>query len=163
MTVQLLPSEFPYIWGKFYFIFYQCTNNNSPSYELTNDKRYFSQRLSHHALCQLFPVNNSNNVKPQNRPMGARSSHLTSCSMLNLSARTENRPMGAELSSHLMLRVELVGEDRKSTNGSWTLISPHAPCWTCRRWQKIDQWELSSRLTSCSMLNLSAKTEQDCS
>ncbi len=24
MTLQLLPSEFPYLWGKFYFIFYQC-------------------------------------------------------------------------------------------------------------------------------------------
>ncbi len=24
MTLQLLHSEFPYIWGKFYFIFYQC-------------------------------------------------------------------------------------------------------------------------------------------
>ncbi len=25
MTLQLLHSEFPYTWGKFYFIFYQCT------------------------------------------------------------------------------------------------------------------------------------------
>jgi hypothetical protein len=25
MTLQLLHSEFPYIWGKFYLIFYQCT------------------------------------------------------------------------------------------------------------------------------------------
>ncbi len=25
MTLQLLHSEFPYIWGKFYFLFYQCT------------------------------------------------------------------------------------------------------------------------------------------
>ncbi len=25
MTLQLLPSEFPYIWGKFSFLFYQCT------------------------------------------------------------------------------------------------------------------------------------------
>ncbi len=25
MTWQLLPSEFPYIWGKFSFLFYQCT------------------------------------------------------------------------------------------------------------------------------------------
>ncbi len=25
MTLQPLPSEFPYKWGKFYFIFYQCT------------------------------------------------------------------------------------------------------------------------------------------
>ncbi len=25
MTLQLLHSEFPYIWGKFDFIFYQCT------------------------------------------------------------------------------------------------------------------------------------------
>ncbi len=25
MTLQLLLSEFPYIWGKFYFISYQCT------------------------------------------------------------------------------------------------------------------------------------------
>ncbi len=24
MTLQLLHSEFPYIWGKFYFLFYQC-------------------------------------------------------------------------------------------------------------------------------------------
>ncbi len=24
MTLQLLPSEFPYIWGKFSFLFYQC-------------------------------------------------------------------------------------------------------------------------------------------
>jgi hypothetical protein len=26
MTLQLLPSEFPYILEKFYFLFYQCTN-----------------------------------------------------------------------------------------------------------------------------------------
>jgi len=26
MTLQLLHSEFPYIWGKFYFLFYQCTH-----------------------------------------------------------------------------------------------------------------------------------------
>ncbi len=26
MTVQLLHPEFPYIWGKFYFLFYQCTD-----------------------------------------------------------------------------------------------------------------------------------------
>ncbi len=26
MTLQLLHSEFPYIWGKFYFLFYQCTD-----------------------------------------------------------------------------------------------------------------------------------------
>ncbi len=25
MTLQLLHSEFPYIWGKFYFLLYQCT------------------------------------------------------------------------------------------------------------------------------------------
>ncbi len=25
MTLQLFHSEFPYIWGKFYFLFYQCT------------------------------------------------------------------------------------------------------------------------------------------
>ncbi len=25
VTLQPLPSEFPYIRGKFYFIFYQCT------------------------------------------------------------------------------------------------------------------------------------------
>ncbi len=25
MTLQLLHSEFPYIWGKFYLIFFQCT------------------------------------------------------------------------------------------------------------------------------------------
>jgi hypothetical protein len=25
MTLQLLHSEFTYIYGKFYFIFYQCT------------------------------------------------------------------------------------------------------------------------------------------
>ncbi len=25
MTLQPLPSEFPYIWGKFNFLFYQCT------------------------------------------------------------------------------------------------------------------------------------------
>ncbi len=24
MILQLLPSEFPYIWGKFYFLFHQC-------------------------------------------------------------------------------------------------------------------------------------------
>ncbi len=24
MTLQLLPSEFPYIWGKLYFLLYQC-------------------------------------------------------------------------------------------------------------------------------------------
>ncbi len=28
MTLQLLPSEFPYIWGKFYFLFYQCAGKN---------------------------------------------------------------------------------------------------------------------------------------
>jgi hypothetical protein len=27
MTLQPHPSEFPYIWGKFYFIFYQCRRN----------------------------------------------------------------------------------------------------------------------------------------
>ncbi len=27
MTLQLLHSEFPYIWGKFYILCYQCTNN----------------------------------------------------------------------------------------------------------------------------------------
>ncbi len=26
MTLQLLPSGFPYIWGKFCFLFYQCSN-----------------------------------------------------------------------------------------------------------------------------------------
>ncbi len=26
MTLQLLHSELPYIWGKFYFLFYQCWN-----------------------------------------------------------------------------------------------------------------------------------------
>ncbi len=31
--------------------------------------------------------------------------------MLNLSAKTENRPTRAQLSAHLMLHVELVGED----------------------------------------------------
>jgi hypothetical protein len=25
MSLQLLHSEFPYIWGKFDFLFYQCT------------------------------------------------------------------------------------------------------------------------------------------
>jgi hypothetical protein len=25
MTLQLLHSEFPYIFGKFYYLFYQCT------------------------------------------------------------------------------------------------------------------------------------------
>ncbi len=25
MTLQLIPSEFPYIWGKFYFLFFFCT------------------------------------------------------------------------------------------------------------------------------------------
>ncbi len=29
MTLQLLHSEFPYIWGKFYFLFYQCVKNPS--------------------------------------------------------------------------------------------------------------------------------------
>jgi hypothetical protein len=27
MTLQLLHSEFPYIWGKFDFLFYQCTRH----------------------------------------------------------------------------------------------------------------------------------------
>jgi hypothetical protein len=27
MTLQLLNSEFPYIWGKFDFLFYLCTYN----------------------------------------------------------------------------------------------------------------------------------------
>ncbi len=29
MTLQLLHSEFPYIWGKFDFLFYQCTVHNA--------------------------------------------------------------------------------------------------------------------------------------
>ncbi len=28
MTLQLLHSEFPYIWGKFDFLFYQCEHRN---------------------------------------------------------------------------------------------------------------------------------------
>ncbi len=28
MTLQLLHSECPYIWGKFYFLFYQCSYDN---------------------------------------------------------------------------------------------------------------------------------------
>ncbi len=31
MTLQPLPSGFPYIWGKFYFLFYQCTCWPRPS------------------------------------------------------------------------------------------------------------------------------------
>jgi hypothetical protein len=27
MTLQLLPYEFPYIQGKYNFLFYQCNNN----------------------------------------------------------------------------------------------------------------------------------------
>ncbi len=30
MNLQLLPSAFPNIWGKFYLIFYQCTYKNIP-------------------------------------------------------------------------------------------------------------------------------------
>jgi hypothetical protein len=30
MALQLLYSEYPYIWGKFYFIFYQCIHNMFP-------------------------------------------------------------------------------------------------------------------------------------
>ncbi len=29
MTLQLLHSEFPYIWGKFDFLFYQCTMSDA--------------------------------------------------------------------------------------------------------------------------------------
>ncbi len=29
MTLQLLPSEFPHLLGKFYFLFYQCSDDNN--------------------------------------------------------------------------------------------------------------------------------------
>ncbi len=29
MTLQLLPSEFPHKIGKFYFLFYQCSDDNN--------------------------------------------------------------------------------------------------------------------------------------
>jgi hypothetical protein len=32
MTLQLLHSEFPYIWGKFDFLFYQCIVNQDEGY-----------------------------------------------------------------------------------------------------------------------------------
>jgi hypothetical protein len=31
LTLQLLPSEFPYIWGKFIFLFYQCSKQKITS------------------------------------------------------------------------------------------------------------------------------------
>ncbi len=33
MTLQPVPSGFPYIWGKFYFLFYQCTHLHAYSNE----------------------------------------------------------------------------------------------------------------------------------
>ncbi len=40
MTLQLLHSEFPYIWGKFDFLFYQCTTD--PSLQNNADPSPFS-------------------------------------------------------------------------------------------------------------------------
>jgi hypothetical protein len=32
MSLHLIPSEFPYIWGKLYFIFYQFSHTGPPGY-----------------------------------------------------------------------------------------------------------------------------------
>ncbi len=39
MTLQLLPSEFPYIWGKFNFLFYQCVEVQIEVGRIVNCKR----------------------------------------------------------------------------------------------------------------------------
>jgi hypothetical protein len=39
MALPLLHSEFPYIWGKFYFLFYQCVLNHSSSVKLQKSSR----------------------------------------------------------------------------------------------------------------------------
>ncbi len=48
MTLQLLHSEFPYIWGKLDFLFYQCTCDNSSLLSLISTNKDFFWRLSHH-------------------------------------------------------------------------------------------------------------------
>ena len=52
MTLQLLHSEFPYIWGKFYFIFYQCTGNLLPTVFL----RFFWLRRYIPTVHYVLPV-----------------------------------------------------------------------------------------------------------
>ncbi len=39
MTLQLLHSEFPYIWGKFDFLFYQCSSYYFASKKTSQLKR----------------------------------------------------------------------------------------------------------------------------
>ncbi len=38
MTLQPLPSEFPYRWGKFYFIFYKCRRKTAKNVNLNGCK-----------------------------------------------------------------------------------------------------------------------------
>ncbi len=57
MTLQLLHSEFPYIWGKCYFLFYQCLHCSEKSKWSTTihtvDKR------SSHIYCQYHKAEKS--------------------------------------------------------------------------------------------------------
>ncbi len=49
MTLQLLLSEFPYIWGKFYFLFYQCGI----------EKKYYKKRKFHSPSSRNAIINTS--------------------------------------------------------------------------------------------------------
>ncbi len=54
MTLQLLYSEFPYIWGKFDFLFYQCsTPSPLPSAETTALKYWGFLQLSRTIILHL--------------------------------------------------------------------------------------------------------------
>jgi hypothetical protein len=59
MTLQLLHSEFPYIWGKFDFLFYQCINisriTRKFSFYCTHYKRnlHIAHCTLHTARCTL--------------------------------------------------------------------------------------------------------------
>ncbi len=52
MTFQLLHSEFPYIWGKFYFLFYQCILPSNHFLSLS----YSSHPLILYPLSLLLPT-----------------------------------------------------------------------------------------------------------
>jgi hypothetical protein len=46
MTLQLLPSEFPHTLGKFYFLFYQCSDDNNGEWRDEDDEMGTDHRPS---------------------------------------------------------------------------------------------------------------------
>ncbi len=53
MTLQLLHSEFPYIWGKFYFLFYQCTVHSVQYFSLLY---IFIKKTQNLLLFLIYPL-----------------------------------------------------------------------------------------------------------